>query len=287
MSINTPAQYGNVLTDPQVLAYQRGSGNFNSPPLYEQTTNRGNSWNNAANEYVNSKNKPKIAHLSAAPFDTYIAQLDAMNKQPHSVGNTGFHPQKQGSWSTPNIDGVDNRYNEFAQKATQLTPNTLMSFFFSPENVDYLQTRIIEEVKRIQKVEISRQSDDELLIIMNNHYQRALSGWLPHSDGSGQITNDSEVGVYLRGENKACSLTERLSRLNESVLQECTSQIISSVNMYHHYYMTASSLPLPLSRPTYTSMKGSRVLSEQVGLDDNGHAATLAIDSFNQRNNIF
>ena len=274
------AQYNNVMIDANRAAYLRGSGAFNPPPNWEQTTDRGPAYSEAANFYIDHPNdRPKLPSLPNAPLPDYAAQLDQWNDEKFVVGTTGIHPQKPGSWNTPNVDGVDDRYDQFAQRASHLDPNTLMSFFFSPQNVNYIQERIVDEIRKIRNVEISRQSEDELLIIMNNYYQKALSGWLPHAGG-----NPNEV--YPRGENKACSMTERLTRLNQAVLQETIKQVLSGVDMYMQYYKDASSLPLPLTRPTYTSMKGSRVLSERIGLNDNSHEATKAINSFNERYNI-
>lgn len=276
MSLN--AEYGNSLVSANDQAMYRGSGHFNPPPLFEETTDRGAAYSQAANFYIdNSNNRPKLPSLPSAPLPDYAAQIDQWNKNPYVVGTTGFHAQTPNSWDLPNIDGNPTRYEDFASKATQLEPNTLMSFFFSPQNVNYLQQKIVDEVKKIKKVEISKQSEDELLIIMNNHFQRALNGWLPREDKN---------AVYPRGANVPCSLTERLRKLNQSVLEECVKQILSSISMYLQYYMDASSLPDPLDRPTYTSMKGSRVLSEPVGIYDNPHQSTRAINSFNERNNI-
>jgi hypothetical protein len=282
-SLQLNAQYGNVMVDANRAAYLRGTGNFNPPPNWEQTTDRGVAYSDAANFYIdNADDRPKLPKLPSAPMGDYMDQLDQWNKQPWVVGSSGIHPQKPGSWNTPNIDGVRSRYEEFASKSSHLDPNTLMGFFFSVENVDYLQNRVVDEVKRIKKVDISKQSEDELLIIMNNYYQKALSGWLPHEDSNGK-PNPNEV--YPRG-TTSCSLTSRLSRLNASVLEECVKQILSGIDMYLKYYEDASSLPLPLTRPSFTSMKGSRVLSERVGLYDNPHEATKAVNSFNERGNI-
>lgn len=281
------AQYGNIMVDANDLAYVRGYGMYNPPPNYDQTTNRGPAYSQSANFYIDHpEDRPNLPQLPAAPLPDYQSQLDQWNNQPYQVGNTGIHPEPSGSWKSPNIDGNPTRYEEFAARASHLDPNSLMSFFFSPENVDFLQQRIIDEVRRIRKINISRQSDDELLIIMNNFYQKALSGWLPHTDSAGKITDESKRLAYPRGDCATCSLEERLERLNQATLEECVKQVLSASSMYLQYYSDASSLPLPLTLPTYTSMKGSRELSEPVGLYDNPHQATRAIQSFNQRNNI-
>ena len=177
---------------------------------------------------------------------------------------------------------VGNQYTDWAMKSVQQNPNVLLNFYFSTENVNYILKRISEEVKNIRGIQIAPQSKDELLIIMRNYYQRALSGWLPHEDQNGKVTNKNEV--YPRGET-TCGLESRLSRLNKATIEECVKQVISGADMYMKYYEDASSLPLPLEHPTYTSQKGSRILSENVGFNS-GHEFTNAINSYNERYNI-
>ena len=117
---------------------------------------------------------------------------------------------------------------------------------------------------------------------MRNHYVKALSGSLPHENPNGGPPNLNEV--YPRGETP-CSLEVQISRLNKSVLEECVKQVISGSDMYMQYYKDASSIPVPLTRPSYTAMKGSRVLSESVGFN-NGHIFTNSIQSYNEKDNI-
>lgn len=281
--MNYYGQYGNTLLEANHIAKYRGSGDWNPPPLMEQTTDRGNAFSQAYNVYESNDNT-KNANISYAKNPTYQVpmdnQIDVWNgmvkTEGYSVGNTGLHPQLKGSWNAPNIDGVSDRYTEWALRSLQLDPNPLLNFYFSKENVDYLQERLIAEVKRIQKLDISRQSDDELLIIMRNHYTKALSGWLPHEGDPNK--------PYPRGPTP-CSLTERLTRLNKATIEECTKQILSGTYMYLTYYRDASSLPLPMDRPVYASSKGENVLSPNVGFDSSLEF-NKAVQSFNQRYNI-
>ena len=59
--------------------------------------------------------------------------------------------------------------------------------------------------------------------------------------------------------------------------------MISQINMYIYYYLDASQLPQQLSRPTYTSMKGSRELEYNVGFSSGN---SIGIASYNQVGNI-
>lgn len=272
--MNLNGQYGNSLLDANARANLRGSGQWNPPPTMVQSTPRGNGYNEAYNLYTHQGGKEPP--LPLAPLPTFASQTDQWNSEKFVVGTTQFHPQKPQSWTVPNVDGVGDKYQEWAQQATNMTPNTLMNFFFSKTNVDYLQNRVISEAKNIRGVTIARQSDDDLLIIMLRYYLSALSGWLPQEHEPNR--------PHPRGE-APCSLKEKLSRLNKSTIEEAVKQVLSGIDMYREYYKQASSLPLPLSRPVLTTMKGSRVLQQNVGFDS-GHAQTKAIDSYNMRDTI-
>ncbi len=288
------AEYGNILTNATEVAKQRGSGNYNPPPRWEQSTDRGYAWENAfpmyvkkTNDTTRSENNPKgfspVApeainsdNMSFAHFNTPSQLGDDLRKRAYQVGSTGLHSQPVGSWNRPEFEGVGDQYTEWAIKSLQMTPNTLLNFFFNKENVDYLQKRTIQEVKKIRGEDIAPQSIDELLIIMRNKYIYALSGWLPQQSNSNFPHNRGPA---------ACSLEERLTRLNKSVIEETVKQVFSGIDQYKQFIKDQSSLPMPLSHPVLTTMKGSRELSENIGFNS-GHERTLAASSFSQRYNM-
>lgn len=271
--VSTPADYGDSIVNSNFNAFQRGSGQYNPPPLFEQTTDRGKAYTQALNYY---EDKEKFHSVNDENTQKY-----KIPPREYSVGVSGLYTQDE-SWDRPNPEGVGNQYTDWAMRSVQQNPSVLLNFYFSTENVQYILKRISQEIKNIRGIEISPQSQDELLIIMRNHYQRALSGWLPHEDSLGKITNKNEV--YPRGET-TCGLESRLSRINKATIEECTKQVLSGVDMYMQYYKDASSMPMPLERPRYLSEKGSRVLSENVGFNS-GHEFTNGINSYNQRYNI-
>jgi hypothetical protein len=165
-------------------------------------------------------------------------------------------------------------YLQFGLQANHTVPTALNSLFFNQKNVQYLQKRIVDDIYQITGVKIKPQSEDALLVIMNNKYQYSLYGWLPST---------SVVHLALPRGEKSCSLKDRLTRLNQAVLQDVIKQILSGMSMYMQYYKDASSLPTPLSRPTYVSSKGGRVLQENVGLYSGN---SRGIQSFNLRNTV-
>ena len=137
---------------------------------------------------------------------------------------------------------------------------TMGNFFFSKENIKYLHRRIIEEVKRIKGVDISEQSTEKVLLIMQNVYEYAMSGSLPNPSHPNSIGKRGGVNIPLK---------DRLSRLNQSVIQQCVREIISSIDQYLLYYKDASTLPLPLERPINKSSKGSRSLEYNIAFKNN------------------
>lgn len=292
------AQYGNMLVQADNLAQNRGSGNFNPSPNREQTTNRGNSYTFAFHDYGQSQNyddniKYK-AYENNSQWDNVQALNDSSNQNPYVVGTSDLHPETPGSWKDPDFQysyGTD-QYQIWAHKSMQLTPNALMNFFFSEDNVNHIHNSIISEIFRIRNIKINRQSDDELLIIMRNNYLYALYGALP------QFNNQLNKLPQSRGDiigtngspwdyspNSGSSLSAQIIALNKSVIQEAVKQVLSGIDMYLKFYNDASSLPMPLSMPVYTSNKGSKELSQNIGFES-GHELTKQNASYNQRFNI-
>ena len=174
---------------------QRGSGNWNPPPLWEQSTNRGYAYENAFPMYITQQNAKKAPHerggmfvpepidtneLGLADFNTPSDMGDYLRKRVYQVGSTGLHAEAPGSWNNPEFQGAQNQYVEWALKALVpggITPTPLLVYFFSTDNVNYIQDRTKKEVKRITGTSINDQSVDEILIIMRNKLIYAYSGW--------------------------------------------------------------------------------------------------------------
>lgn len=309
------ADYGTFIVNSNDLAKQRGTGNFNPSPSFYQTVDRGPAFSQALNYYSNFQ--PDTEHKVLAPrsgsvdrrstrndscsdnklnminanknandiSSTYNNLLDKEKREPYMVGTSYFHPQKVDSWESPRHTWGTDEYQEWAAAALRMEPNLLMNFFFSKENVEYILDTIINEVYRLRSIRVGKQSVDELLIIMKNKYEYALSGWLPHPGPKGP------QGVYFRGEIPGPNgqayydngLKIQLQRLNESVLEECVKQVISGADMYNKFFNDASTLPMPLDLPVLTSMKGSSVLQENVGFTS---GRSKDITSYNERFNI-
>ncbi len=300
LKIPIVAEYGNILARPEDVAIQRGLGLYNPPPNFEQSTNRGPSYNNALNVYVNGsyfKNdqKDKLSQYdkNEKAWASVESYLDNQNQKKYEVGSTDMYGSVNDSWSrSVESKSTQDQYQLWAMSATNMTPSPLLNYFFSEKNVDYIQNMLIQEVKRIKNVDIAKQSIDELLIIMKNRYEYALSGWLPKDSKDPtkifprtSSNNNPNDLAYDKNANGGHNLKYQIITLNKSVIEECVKQILSGIIAYEKYYLDASSMPLPLSQPVYISSKGSNSLQENIGFQS-GHETTKAMSSYNQRFNI-
>ncbi len=275
--IITLSQYGNVLMNSKDVGIARGSGNWNPPDRFEQSTNRGNAYMNAYPMFSkDNKQQPEPSDSEVLNSVGYNLS-DDLRKRAYVVGSTGLHSETA-MWNRSE-PGEDNKYVEWALKSAApggMTATPMLVYFFSTDNVNYLQDRIRSEVKKHSGHDVNNQSVDELLIIMRANLLYAYSGWLPNENSPNKITD--------RGEKKH-SLEDRLTRLNKSVIEEGVKQVLSGISMYNKYILDKSSLPMPLSMPVYTSMSGSRELMPSIGFNS-GLDRTIASQSFNQRFNV-
>jgi hypothetical protein len=123
-----------------------------------------------------------------------------------------------------------------ALKSIQQQPTFINSRFFNRKNVDYLQKIIAGTVQKRIGMRIDRQSDDELLILMR--------------------------AVYL--ENSAVNYDDvqgEVARLNDEVVAKAVPIVSSNVLQYVTYLRDASTMPVMLSGPQSTSIKGTKTLN--------------------------
>ncbi len=261
------AQYQNVATTPGQLGAIRGSGQY-------------------SNKFPLSSNWQPQSPPSASSYVRSLTDQNFPNQGPRwsTSDEAPVGKRQNNQWKfTPDQSSVPpeskdslqgDPYLQYGLKANNSVATALNSLFFNKTNVQYLQRRILRDVKQLTGMTIKPQSEDALLVIMNNKYQYSLYGWLPST---------SVVHLALPRGEKSCSLKDRLTRLNQAVLQDVIKQILGGMNMYMQYYKDASSLPTPLKRPTLMTMKGGRVLQQNFGLNSGN---SRGIQSFNLRNNV-
>jgi len=112
----------------------------------------------------------------------------------------------------------------------------VMRAFFSRYNLDYLQEEMIRQVyqKSCNNYKISRQSDDELLIIMRSIYLQ-----------------------YTR--NLPTDIRGQVAELNKQVLLYAVPNIITRVQGYLGYQRDQMTPNKFLSNPNYVSSAGSKI----------------------------
>ena len=115
--------------------------------------------------------------------------------------------------------------------------NCLTELYFSKENIDIIQEGIINSVynKSDGYYSISRQSDNELIIVMRSIY-------------------------FQYGKNLNFNINEQIKELNTLVIRWCVDEIITNIKQYLEYKKTVSTLPVPLERAQLPSQKGTKTL---------------------------
>lgn len=123
--------------------------------------------------------------------------------------------------------------------------NLLNEIFFSPENLEYIQTAIRYQVYLASNKQhvIGRQSDTEIQIIMRSIYL--------------------QYGKFL-----PTSVKQQVKELNDLVIQECVSKVLSQVQQHLWYLWHASkNTPwTPIEHPKNMSTVGLKQLPSVTSL---------------------
>lgn len=121
--------------------------------------------------------------------------------------------------------------------------NMLNQMFFSAENIENIQTRIRYAVWMASNKQhvIARQDDTELVLIMRSMY-------------------------LTYGKNLPTAIKQQIQDLNDLVIQEATSKILSQIQQHVKYLFDRSTQPLPLSHPSNMSTAGLKTLPSVTSL---------------------
>ena len=117
----------------------------------------------------------------------------------------------------------------------QQCSSPLADAFFSPTNVDRIQTNLRTVSREKTGYVIDRQSDEDLVIIMRAMYAT-------HAQHGGDLQRE-------------------LMRLNAIVLSEIAPMVGTGISQHIGYLRDASSLPAPLERAKNISIKGRNTFS--------------------------
>lgn len=118
-----------------------------------------------------------------------------------------------------------------------LEKNALNVSFFSLENVQIIQNKMIYEVyQRTQgRHRIGPQSVENLFMIMRGIY-------------------------YQYGKNLPTHIKEQVTELNKMVVEFAVPKIIGEISMYEKYQHDLQTLPVPFQHPTNISRTGTKSL---------------------------
>lgn len=202
-------------------------------------------------EVINADDLPKIRSLgNFNPPNSYpLTEANSWKdiKFPKSNSNKPSQQDRLKDYACKPLD--ESAY--FNQRAFQSTENALLQLFFSEINIKYIQDRVVDEILKLRNQNISTEIDSmNLQNLMQVTFTLAYQGKMP------QLITDSEV----------CNLKNLLSDLNKQVINRYITHAVSTIDMHKYYINDITTLPLPLERPTYTSIKGSNVVSQEVGL---------------------
>jgi hypothetical protein len=153
-----------------------------------------------------------------------------------------------------------NSYINFAADALHVSPDVIMSVFFSDDNIEHLRSTIVKKVRDVTAESGVAGSPDGVTIMkpnMDDFFNYMISTYQNYKIYNGSI-------CFVNSLNNS-NIKLEISKLNSNILQDYISKMISQINMYIYYYKDASQLPEQLSLPLLTSMKGSKTLEYNTG----------------------
>lgn len=110
-----------------------------------------------------------------------------------------------------------------------LEENNLTRLFFSPQNIEAIQSMIRYYVHKLTDGQIvSKQSPDELFVIM-----RSI--------------------ILQYGNFMSSGIINEIKRLNSKVVNICVEKVSTEVEQYNHYIDDLQKLPTPLDNPHYAN----------------------------------
>jgi len=116
--------------------------------------------------------------------------------------------------------------------------NLMSQIFLSQKNINLIQIKIINIINNEYKYKISKQSKNELIIIMRSVYLN-------------NATNNYK--------NKTEFKTE-LNRLNNLVVTYCVKNIVNNIKSHELYLKKINNDLNPIDLPTTTNIKGDKQL---------------------------
>lgn len=130
-----------------------------------------------------------------------------------------------------------NNEDKFDKLTGTNAKSKMSSLYFSQPNVDFLQDQMIERIYKKSKGKhvISKQSEDELLIVMRS--------------------------IYLQyGKNNDNNLQQQINSLNERVLDYCVGNILMNIDQHYAYLNDLTKEQEIMDKPQFVHIKGDKSL---------------------------
>ena len=149
--------------------------------------------------------------------------------------------------------------------------NNLSSAFFSNNNIDVIQNKLIEGVYKISnnKIRIGKQSPGELEVIMNSIYLQYGKNTLCKTKTSNDIVTCGEGGLPMSSwlmssiaQTKplnSCDVTSQVEALNKHVLDYAIEQVYNEALSYLQYKKDINQLPTPIAHPISTDFNDKQL----------------------------
>ena len=250
------------------IADIRSSGNYNPAPLFLQTTDRGNAFENVNKNMKDTLFEPIAGNLELSHANSVQLENTWDTNSSYYLNNGNRHMDDSKLY--------DN-YQLWAYNTLRTQDPYLLPYLFSKINVRFIQNSTKKYIKENRNLDINTEQDtEELLQIMADIYRLYYS-----SNGIGGA--DKNVKYSYQDSNG--NVKNILANLNKHIIEKYVSMALSSINMYEYYMNDISKLPTPLSLPTNSNNKGSNELGFIGHFEDN-HTFNQNLISYNMRNSM-
>jgi len=251
------------------MANTRGYGLYNPAPQYPQSHNYGNALDN-----IQPVNNPIYSPVYGNLYQTPLGSVEVLGEN-----NINSNISLPGN----NLGGVSSDYKFYdgyqtwAQNVIRKTDPYILPFYFSKINIEFIQQKVVEKVESLRGIKINTQQDiDGLLNIMLANYSNPAYG--------GGIIGGNKF-ANKPSEDKNTHFSYILAKLNQYTIEQYVKLVLSTLNFTEYYIKDISNLPMPLSQPVPTDIKGLNTLGF-VGYFEDNHEFTKQINSFNTRDVI-
>lgn len=120
-----------------------------------------------------------------------------------------------------------------------ISERTIMSdIFLSEKNINLIQLKIINIINNKYKYKISKQSKNELIIIMRSIYL---------NNATNNYSNKQDI-------------KNELNKLNNLVISYCIKNIVNNIKSHELYLKKINNDLTPINLPTSTNIKGDKQL---------------------------